>query len=200
MSVRSTLITEPDLLRLAGLLEAASRWPAEHAGHSRALRGILANAVVVPEHQVPADVVTLHSRVRVKDLGLGHEKTWLLVEPAHALASAGNISVLSPLGAALLGRRRGDVVEYRGPSGPRRLRIQQVLFQPEATRPRPANETPGNIGRPRSLSTPAAAPAETPGLAGSSLARSLPAPAAPPQEPGQDGLAESTPGSEEHRP
>jgi len=146
MSVRKALMTEPDRLRVARLLEAESRWPTEHGRQSCGLRRMLADAAVVPEDRIPTDVVTLHSRIRVKDLGLGHESILLLVEPGHALPSAGSISVLSPLGAALLGRRRGEEIAYRGPSGLRRLRIEDVLFQPEASRLRPGLTGPALTG------------------------------------------------------
>jgi regulator of nucleoside diphosphate kinase len=58
--------------------------------------------------------------------------SFTLVIPAHASEAAGAISVLSPFGVALLGRREGDVAEYSVAGGLRLLRIEQVLHQPEA--------------------------------------------------------------------
>ena len=60
------------------------------------------------------------------------DATYLLVTPAQASAPAGTISVLSPVGAALLGRRQGDTIECRVPGSPRLLKVEQVLYQPEA--------------------------------------------------------------------
>jgi regulator of nucleoside diphosphate kinase len=136
MSIERVTVTEPDLLRLAGILEAESRWPAADRRDVRAVRGKLAHAAVVPEHLVPADVITLQSRVHLKDLETGSEATCELVVPAQATAAAARISVLSSLGAALLGSRQGDVVDHRVQGERRRSRIERVLYQPQAKRGR----------------------------------------------------------------
>jgi regulator of nucleoside diphosphate kinase len=124
-------ITRLDMLRLADVLEAASRWPAEDRQGARALRSRVARAEVVSEHEMPLDVIVLQSRVRLKDLDDGSDSSCRLVVPAHANVAADRISVLSPLGAALLGRRQGDAVEYPVPDGRRQLRIELVLVPPE---------------------------------------------------------------------
>jgi regulator of nucleoside diphosphate kinase len=125
-------ITEPDLARLADLLEGERRWPGMDRELLRALSHKLGDAERVRGDEIPRDVITLQSRVRVKDLETGTDATYLLVTPAHASPSAGTISVLSPVGAALLGRRQGDTIECPVPGGPRRLIVEQVLYQPEA--------------------------------------------------------------------
>ena len=86
---------------------------------------------VEPE-AVPADVVTLSSTVRVTDLESGAAMDYTIVMPGEANYDAGRISVLAPLGTALLGYRVGDEIEWDVPRGIRRLRIDAVLFQPEA--------------------------------------------------------------------
>ena len=92
----------------------------------------LARAVEVEPHDVPADVVTLHSTVRVTDLEDGASSDYTVVMPGEANYDAGRISVLAPLGTALLGYRVGDEIEWEVPRGVRRLRIEAVLYQPEA--------------------------------------------------------------------
>ena len=136
MSKQRVLITEPDLLTLANILEAESRWPSADRRDVRALRSKLAEAEIVPVHRVPADVITLLSRVHVKDLPTDSDATCLLVVPLQASTAAARISVLSSLGAALLGRRQGDVVDHRVQGERRRSRIERVLYQPEAQRGR----------------------------------------------------------------
>jgi regulator of nucleoside diphosphate kinase len=138
MSLATILITEPDMLTLADLLERERRWPMMERDHLRAFARQLAGAAVVRDHEIPRDVITLHSRVRVRDLDTGNDATYLLVMPAHSSAAAGAVSVLSPVGAALLGCSQGDEVEFRRPGGMRRLRIEQVVFQPEAAERRSA--------------------------------------------------------------
>ena len=132
MSFGTILITEPDMLTLADFLEGERRWPMMDRGHLGAFACQLAGAAVVRDEEIPRDVVTVHSRVRVKDLDSGNAATYVLVIPAHASAAAGVISVLSPVGTALLGRRQGDEIEFSRPGDLRRLRIEQVVFQPEA--------------------------------------------------------------------
>lgn len=136
MTADAIVVSEPDMLRLAEILETESRWPAADRRGVRALWGKLAVAAVVPEDEVPSDVVTLQSRVNLEDLDTGRRSTGTLVLPTQASATAARISVLSPLGAALLGRRQGDEVEHRAHDGRRRLRIGRMLFQPEAARRR----------------------------------------------------------------
>ncbi len=133
MSVERILITEPDMAQLADLLEAERRWPMLDRKHVRALARKLAIAAVVHSKAIPADVITLQSRVRIKDMDTGNDATSVLVMPVHASPASGAISVLSPAGAALMARREGDEVEVRVPGGPRRLRIEQMLYQPEAS-------------------------------------------------------------------
>jgi len=131
-AVGAIQITEPDLIRLAGLLDRERRWPGLDRELLRALGHKLADAELVRSDEIPRNVITLQSCVRVKDLDTGMDTTYLLVTPAYASAAAGAISVLSPVGAALLGCREGDTIECRVPGAPRRFRVEQVLYQPEA--------------------------------------------------------------------
>jgi regulator of nucleoside diphosphate kinase len=82
---------------------------------------------------VPPDVITLNSTVRVTDLESGESTNYTVVMQGEANYEAGKISVLAPLGTALLGSRVGDEIEWEVPRGLRRLRIEEVLFQPEAS-------------------------------------------------------------------
>ena len=87
---------------------------------------------VVPPTRVPKGVVTMNSQVRFIDLGTREEETYTLVYPAEANVEDARLSVLAPLGTALLGASVGEVVECRTPGGVRRLRIERILYQPEA--------------------------------------------------------------------
>ena len=127
----SILVTEPDMLKLAQLLEGQSRWPAHEEEERGRLRPALASARIVRDDEVPRDVITLNSTVRATDLEARTDHTHALVMPIHASEEAGLVSVLSPLGVALLGRREGDEIEYLVPGGTRRLTVQEVLYQPE---------------------------------------------------------------------
>jgi len=82
--------------------------------------------------KIPADVITMRSKVSLKDLKSGQTVMYSLVFPSEANSNEGRISVLAPIGTALLGNRSGDVVESRVPSGLRRLKVKEILYQPEA--------------------------------------------------------------------
>jgi regulator of nucleoside diphosphate kinase len=86
---------------------------------------------VRPE-EIPPDVVTMNSSVRVTDLESGASNVYTIVFPQDADYETGKISILAPLGTALLGYRVGDVVNWSMPRGVRRLRIEEIIYQPEA--------------------------------------------------------------------
>jgi regulator of nucleoside diphosphate kinase len=88
-------------------------------------------AEVQPE-EVPPDVVTMNSSVRVSDLDTLRSDLYTIVFPPDANYDEGKISILAPLGTALLGYRVGDVVYWHVPRGIRQLRIDEIVYQPEA--------------------------------------------------------------------
>lgn len=128
MNSRSIVVTEPDLGRLRALLRAQAEASRDQE-HLQDLGEELARATIVDAADVPAGVVTMHSRVRVRDVQTDEEKTYTLVFPHEANLAAGRISVLAPLGTALLGYREGDEVEWEMPGGVRKLRILEVTHE-----------------------------------------------------------------------
>ena len=74
----------------------------------------------------------MNSKVRVRDLATDKVETYTLVYPDDADINAKRLSIFAPLGAALLGSRTGEVVSFEVPAGTRRLRIERILYQPEA--------------------------------------------------------------------
>ena len=89
---------------------------------------------MVDARKIRPDVVTLNSHVRVLDLDTGRTMEYEIVYPnTKARTSADALSILAPLGTALLGYRAGDIVEWNVPKGKRRLRVVEVLHQPEAS-------------------------------------------------------------------
>lgn len=126
-------LTQQDYGRLKALLAQRMHAQSDASRELEALEDILDNARVVQSTDVPANVVTMNSRVRYRDLASNDEATLTIVYPAEAEASAGRVSVLSPMGGALLGEAEGSEVELPLPQGQtRRIRIVDVLYQPEA--------------------------------------------------------------------
>lgn len=99
---------------------------------ARALEEELDRAEIVAPHAVPPDVVTMNSEATVRDLMTDEVEQLRVVFPAAAAPRKGAISVLAPLGLALLGAHAGDEVTWEMPGGPRRLRVEKVTYQPEA--------------------------------------------------------------------
>jgi regulator of nucleoside diphosphate kinase len=95
----------------------------------QALRGELQRAHIVPAGKVPPDVITMNSRVLLYDLELRETEEYTLVYPEDADITLDRISVLAPVGTAILGYRVGDVVEWYVPAGLRRLRVEAVVQQ-----------------------------------------------------------------------
>ena len=122
----SIIVTELDLARLRTVLDHHDVPTAE------ALDTELHRAVVVPQREVPADVVTMNSDVLYEDEATGARRTVRVVYPRDADAGRGWVSVLAPIGSALLGLRVGQHIDWHVPAGRRRLRIVEVPYQPEA--------------------------------------------------------------------
>lgn len=90
-------------------------------------------AEVVAPDEIPPDIVTMRSKIKLKDLDTNEEKVYSIVFPSEANFNDGKISILTPLATALLGYRLGDTVEFEGPSRLRRLQILEILYQPESS-------------------------------------------------------------------
>lgn len=122
------VISAEDLERLRRLIEATRRFSDRDAENIDALEHELDRAVVRPG-KMPDGVVMLGSSVRLRDLDNDRELLYQVVLPKHANANEGRISVLAPIGTALLGYKKGSTVEWKVPSGFRRLKIIEVRPQ-----------------------------------------------------------------------
>lgn len=123
-------LTEPDAERLT-VLHRFVRTPVE-GEHLRRLEETIADAEVMEPERIPPDVVTMNSRVLVRDLNSGTTATYTLVFPSGSDARRNRVSVLGSLGSALLGRSAGENIEYRSSAGLEKRRIEEILYQPEA--------------------------------------------------------------------
>ena len=130
MSIKPPLvISSLDLERIEALLE---RMPPAQAESYAALRTELDRAEVREPADMPPDVVTINSRVTVQDESNGERLELTLVYPA-AAGAAGHVSVLAPVGSALLGLTKGQQIDWPMPDGrQRRLRVVDIGYQPEA--------------------------------------------------------------------
>jgi regulator of nucleoside diphosphate kinase len=127
-------MTDLDQLRLRTVLRTLLARPGGDRDCGEELRDLLDSARVVPANAIGADVVTMNSTIVCRGEPLGEaDKALTLVYPDRADSAAGCISILSPLGRALIGARAGSAVDVEAPGGSvRRVSIRGIRYQPEA--------------------------------------------------------------------
>jgi regulator of nucleoside diphosphate kinase len=130
MTARTPIISDLDFDRLHALVESP-QYRSSHAQRVAELQRELDDGEVVPPTEVPPSVVTMNSRVRVRDLESGECEEYTLCYPGEANIADAKLSVLAPLGTALLGARVGETIEFAAPAGTQRLSVEKIPYQPE---------------------------------------------------------------------
>ena len=124
----SIYLTQADLDRLFDLVETYSAGPG--ADRLQQFERELVRAVVVPRDEIPADIVTMNSRVVFEDETTGERREITLVYPKQADIASGKVSVLVPVGTALLGVRIGQSIDWELPNGAKhRYKVVAIPFQ-----------------------------------------------------------------------
>jgi regulator of nucleoside diphosphate kinase len=131
MFMKPLCITEQDHGKLQEVIDAGREQPNGQNRYADALRNELRRAHIVDGNSVQDDVVTMDSRVRLRDLDTGENEVYTLVYPSMADPGENRISILAPVGTAIIGCSVGDVIEWPVPAGVRRLLVEDVLYQPE---------------------------------------------------------------------
>jgi regulator of nucleoside diphosphate kinase len=126
-------LTRADYQRLNDVLRASLLDRRDDLGDLTRLHDEIKRAKIVEPTEIPEDVVTMNSRVRLRDLDSGEQMEVSLVYPSAADVAANKVSVLAPIGTAILGYRAGDTIDWEVPAGLRRLKVEGVLYQPEAS-------------------------------------------------------------------
>ena len=132
MNDRPINVTDDDHRRLTELLSAMENQNGRDHAPADDLRRELERAVVMPSDEIPYHVITMHSEFLLKDLDTGKAKVCTLVYPDEADPNRGRLSILAPIGTALLGSQDLDIVEWEGPAGRKRFRVNAIFYQPEA--------------------------------------------------------------------
>lgn len=128
---RQVYITENDRIRLKKLISDALLEGLQSDKSFGELNREIEKAKVVDIKQLPGDVITMNSKILIQ-LGENEEEEVTLVYPQEADLTENKISVLSPIGTAILGYREGDTVEWAVPSGVMEIQVKKILYQPEA--------------------------------------------------------------------
>lgn len=134
MTRRKIIITIEDYQQLDALLTSDVARLVSGPDRLEELQIELNRAQIVSQDDVPADVVTMNSVVTLRDLDTNEIETYSLVYPDSADIARHKLSVLAPIGTAILGYRVNDELRWRVPDGWRRLKVEQVVFQPERDR------------------------------------------------------------------
>lgn len=132
MSTQTVYVTEHDLKHLRALVEEAAWSTNRLRADLERLEAELDRRRLLPSDEVPPDVITLNSRVQLFELDTGETFTCTLVLPHDADIGQLRISILSPVGLAMLGQRVGDIFESSAPGGAKRLEVTAIWYQPEA--------------------------------------------------------------------
>lgn len=123
------IISSLDADRLYALMESL---PANSFAGEKELEAELGRANIVEPHEVPSTVVTMNSTVNFVVESTGEEFTLTLVYPKNIDSSGNKISILAPVGSALLGLSQGDKIEWPKPGGGLiTVTIKEVTYQPE---------------------------------------------------------------------
>jgi regulator of nucleoside diphosphate kinase len=129
---RKIFITETDLERLNKTVDDLIKSAPDGREYVRDLDRELGRAAIVTNEDLPRDVITMHSKVTLLMDGTEKE-TITLVYPNEIDPEENRISVLSPIGTAILGYREGDVIQWKVPSGTTQIIVDKVLYQPESS-------------------------------------------------------------------
>ncbi len=129
---RTLVISDLDRRRLERMIRDYRGNGGESRENLDTLERELNKAVTVAPQEIPADIVTMNSTVRLKVRGAGAAMTCTLVYPPRADLDEDRMSILAPLATAVLGYRVGDRIEWNLPAGTRQIVIDKLIYQPEA--------------------------------------------------------------------
>lgn len=127
------VITRVDANKLGDLIVEARHQGYRGSTYLNDLAAELDRAVLMEPKDIPSDVITMNSKVRLYDIENNESLEYTLVFPEDADLKQGKISVLAPIGTAMLGYRVGDEFVWQTPGGPCRYKVEKILYQPEAS-------------------------------------------------------------------
>lgn len=134
MTDHTIYITCADADKLRELIREAQYKPEyRNSAYLKMLSAELDRANLVESHEIPADVITMNTEAVLRDVEDGEEMVYKLVFPENADPMEGRISILAPIGTAMLGFRVGDAFEWDTPGGVRKIRVEKIVYQPEAS-------------------------------------------------------------------
>ena len=134
MAVKKRCFNAYDIDRIRGFLELATAGRSERYRYLVGMKQELEHSEILSPEDIPPDVVTMNSKVLVHEFSNGENVTVTLVFPQEADYEKKKVSLLAPIGVALLGRHTGEEISYEAPGGSERILIKKILYQPEAAK------------------------------------------------------------------
>jgi regulator of nucleoside diphosphate kinase len=126
------IITRNDFSRIQNSIDYAKSRKSIGKNEVENLINELHSALIVDPHEVPGDVVTMNSIVKVSFHDSNKSMQFQIVYPGGTNIRQNKISIFSPVATALIGYKAGDEIDWIVPSGPTKIRIEEIVYQPEA--------------------------------------------------------------------
>ncbi len=126
-NMKSICITSTDMERLESLLDFVRPTNEIDLANLERLEEELCRANIVEPEDIPLNVVTINSKVWLREIDSDREITFILVFPLEASRSEHKISILAPIGSAVIGRQIGDIIKWKAPGGIKRAIIRKML-------------------------------------------------------------------------
>ena len=131
MENKKITLTKIDFLRLTNLINREKEINKRDQDNLLKLLEELNKAIIVAPEDIDNNVVTMNSEVKFTDLSSNKNIQMKIVYPKDADINKKNVSILAPIGTALLGYKKGDIVEWNVPGGKKRYLINEIIYQPE---------------------------------------------------------------------
>ena len=131
MSTPNLIITQLDRQRLEHMLSTAFAQVIGPDAHLEQFRAALQHATIVAAKDVPEDIVTMNSTIALYDIDFDVTESYTLVYPVDADIFSNRLSILNPMGTAILGRRPGAIIRWENCNGVHQLELKELSFQPE---------------------------------------------------------------------
>lgn len=130
---RKICITAVDRERLLKLIREEREFGSvKNQDYLRDLEKELNRAEILEPSEIPSDIITMNSKICLKDLETGEETVYSLVYPEDADLLEDKISILAPVGTAMLGYQVGDIIDWQVPDGVIQFKVERIIYQPEA--------------------------------------------------------------------
>lgn len=127
------ILNKLDYSRIKNAINTAGQSKSISAVDVESLIKELDSAKIVEPEKIPDNVVTMNSIVRISFLNTNKQVEFQIVYPLKANMKEKKISIFSPIATALLGYKVADEIEWMVPAGPTKIRIDKIIYQPEAS-------------------------------------------------------------------